>query len=286
MPGLFLAELRRHLRLKWSYRLNSVSWIVLWVVAFPLLVTTFDNVAGGYRVERRQASLTGFLMWDWSMTLLTVTVGFVSAEAREGTLESLVLSPVPPIMLFGLRTFAAMLVQGGQTLVLGGMNEGSWPRRAEPDRFMSRLMKAGMKMAALVPSTMGTLMASGVMGGGKALTGRDLIDAAGYRDYLVGFAEGIARRGKCSRGDRTVLDAIGRAADKLAAAIAERPGLSLAEAAEIALLGAREGVEATRAMEPKFGKAAVHRLAAVGQADQGACAGMYMIAGYRDFLVR
>lgn len=121
MPGLFLAELRRHLRLKWSYRLNSVSWIVLWVVAFPLLMTTFDNVAGGYRVERRQASLTGFLMWDWSMTLLTVTVGFVSAEAREGTLESLVLSPVPPIMLFGLRTFAAMLVQGGQTLVLGGI---------------------------------------------------------------------------------------------------------------------------------------------------------------------
>ncbi|NLF26988.1 MAG: dihydroxyacetone kinase subunit L [Clostridiales bacterium] len=155
----------------------------------------------------------------------------------------------------------------------------------EPD-LGKRLMKAGMKMAALVPSTMGTLMASGVMGGGKALTGRDLIDAAGYRDYLVGFAEGIARRGKCSRGDRTVLDAIGRAADKLAAAIAERPGLSLAEAAEIALLGAREGVEATRAMEPKFGKAAVHRLAAVGQADQGACAGMYMIAGYRDFLVR
>ena len=30
------------------------------------------------------------------------------------------------------------------------------------------LMKAGMKMAALVPSTMGTLMSSGIMEGGKA----------------------------------------------------------------------------------------------------------------------
>ena len=31
------------------------------------------------------------------------------------------------------------------------------------------LMKAGMKMAALVPSTMGTLMSSGIMEGGKAI---------------------------------------------------------------------------------------------------------------------
>ena len=33
------------------------------------------------------------------------------------------------------------------------------------------LMKAAMKMAALVPSTMGTLMSSGIMEGGKALKG-------------------------------------------------------------------------------------------------------------------
>jgi ATP-dependent helicase/nuclease subunit B len=34
-------------------------------------------------------------------------------------------------------------LQSVDTLVLGGLNEGSWPRRAESDRFMSRLMKAG-----------------------------------------------------------------------------------------------------------------------------------------------
>ncbi|MDQ2632572.1 MAG: double-strand break repair protein AddB [Pseudomonadota bacterium] len=32
------------------------------------------------------------------------------------------------------------------TLVLGGLNEGSWPRRAEADRFMSRLMKTGLDL--------------------------------------------------------------------------------------------------------------------------------------------
>ena len=32
------------------------------------------------------------------------------------------------------------------TLVVGGLNEGSWPRRAEPDRFMSRMMKGGLEL--------------------------------------------------------------------------------------------------------------------------------------------
>jgi len=37
-------------------------------------------------------------------------------------------------------------LQSVDTLVLGGLNEGSWPRRPEPDRFMSRIMKSGMEL--------------------------------------------------------------------------------------------------------------------------------------------
>lgn len=37
-------------------------------------------------------------------------------------------------------------LQTVDTLVLGGLNEGSWPRKAEPDRFMSRTMKAGLDL--------------------------------------------------------------------------------------------------------------------------------------------
>src|SRR5690606_30974209 len=36
--------------------------------------------------------------------------------------------------------------QGVDTLVIGGLNEGSWPRRAEADRFMSRMMKSGLSL--------------------------------------------------------------------------------------------------------------------------------------------
>src|SRR5690606_18249953 len=37
-------------------------------------------------------------------------------------------------------------LQTVDTLVLGGLNEGSWPRKAEPDRFMSRFMKANLEL--------------------------------------------------------------------------------------------------------------------------------------------
>lgn len=37
-------------------------------------------------------------------------------------------------------------LQTVDTLVVGGLNEGSWPRKAEPDRFMSRIMKGGLDL--------------------------------------------------------------------------------------------------------------------------------------------
>ena len=43
--------------------------------------------------------------------------------------------------------------------------------------------------------------------------------------------------------------------------------------------GAAKGVEATKAMTPKFGKAAVFAAKAAGVADQGAVAGLYMLQG-------
>lgn len=62
------------------------------------------------------------------------------------------------------------------------------------------LMKAGMKMSSVVPSTMGTLMSSGIMEGGKALKGKAELGPAELAAYLTAFAAGIQKRGKCQRG--------------------------------------------------------------------------------------
>ena len=68
----------------------------------------------------------------------------------------------------------------------------------------------------------------------------------------------------------------GEAAQKAAEA-----GGDLAAVIAAACEGAAQGVEATKSMTPKFGKAAVFAAKAAGVADQGAVAGMYMIQGLK-----
>ena len=140
-----------------------------------------------------------------------------------------------------------------------------------------RLSKAGMKMSSVVPSTMGTLMSSGWMEGGKRLVGKEEVDASAFAAFLRGFADGIAKRGKCVPGERTVLDAISPAADAAEQAAASGSGLEVTAAA--ALEGAKRGLEATKEMTPTYGKAAVFAAKALGTEDQGATAGMLLVQG-------
>ena len=155
-------------------------------------------------------------------------------------------------------------------------------KEIEEENIGKYLMKAGLKMASKVPSTMGTLMSSGIMSGGKALVGKVEIGPKEYAEYLVAFANGIEKRGKCKVGDRTILDAISIAANN--AKEAANSGKSLEETAKAALIGAREGLERTKDMEPKYGKALVHIAKAKGVVDQGAYAGELMILGYYNFI--
>lgn len=139
------------------------------------------------------------------------------------------------------------------------------------------LMKAGMKMAGLVPSTMGTLMSSGIMEGGKALAKKGEMGPEELADFLAGFAVGIAHRGKCRLGDRTILDAVDAGAKMAQQALAE--GADMGAMLRRAVEGAKEGVRATEDMLPKYGKAAVFSAKARGVPDQGAVAGQYFLEG-------
>ncbi|MDY4692320.1 MAG: dihydroxyacetone kinase subunit L [Blautia sp.] len=148
---------------------------------------------------------------------------------------------------------------------------------AVPDDMGKTLMKAGMKMAGLVPSTMGTLMASGIMAGGKAIAGKSVMGSHEMADFIKNFAAGLAKRGKCQAGDRTIYDALLPAGE--AAEEAAENGAQIAQVVNAALEGAKKGVENTRNMVPKYGKAAVFSAKAVGKEDQGAVAGKDLIQG-------
>lgn len=166
---------------------------------------------------------------------------------------------------------------GGLPEVLRGMDEAD---------FSKKIRKTGMEMTDLVPSTMGMLMGTGISFGGKALAGKTELDAEGLALFLEGFCAGIIKRGKCARGDRTVLDCIGQAADDARAVLTEDAEASLEAVCRAALEGAQKGVEATKTMVPKYGKAAVHANVSRGVADQGATAGLVMVQGIADYILK
>ncbi|MDO4521713.1 MAG: dihydroxyacetone kinase subunit L [Eubacteriales bacterium] len=150
--------------------------------------------------------------------------------------------------------------------------------------FAKKIRKIGMEMTDIVPSTMGMLMGTGIAFGGKNLAGKDGMDAEGVVLFLEGYSAGIVKRGKCERGDCTVLDAIAAAADEARKAAEE--GKNLAGVCVAARDGAEKGAEATREMLPKFGKAAVHRNVALGVMDQGAMAGLLFVKGLTDYILK
>ena len=156
----------------------------------------------------------------------------------------------------------------------------------DEESFGIKIRKAGMEMTDVVPSTMGMLMGTGISFGGKALGEKTEMDAEGLVLFLEGFCEGIIKRGKCAKGDRTVLDAIAQAAEDSRAKLSASPESSLADIAKAAIDGAEKGVEATKNMTPKFGKAAVHANVSQGVPDQGATAGMIMVKGIYDYITK
>lgn len=102
---------------------------------------------------------------------------------------------------------------------------------------------------------MGHLLVTGVGGAGGSLYGTAFVEAgiavAGLRGLgpedtaraLDAAAQGVARRGRCRLGDKTIYDALRPAADAFAAAVASGAGEEVAVLA--AIRAAREGMHAT-----------------------------------------
>jgi len=162
----------------------------------------------------------------------------------------------------------------GLTMSRGWAAAAEAARGAGETDIDKMLVKAGMKMSSAAPSTMGTLFASALMEAGKALKDKTEFGTAEFAALLNGFRDGIVKRGKCAPGDKTVLDAVWPAAEAAGRLDAVA---TLAEAAGVVRAAAREGLESTKEMLPKFGKAAVFAGKAKGLEDQGATAGYIVI---------
>ncbi len=127
--------------------------------------------------------------------------------------------------------------------------------------------------------------ASGVLFGGLFMTGakgrepQDEMDAAALAEL---FAEGLAeikKRGKAEIGDKTMVDAL----EPAVAAMQGHSGEGLVEMLRHAEQAALDGVESTKAMLAKYGRAKFLMERAIGHQDAGATSVWIILKAMREF---
>ena len=130
------------------------------------------------------------------------------------------------------------------------------------------LMRSGMQIVKTAPSTMGTLMGSGLMRGGKAVSGKDSLDTQDIVTFFEGFLQGVSERGKAKRGEKTIIDVLLPLVEGMKA----YTGRDFEEVFSVGVEGALAGLEAEKGMMSQHGKAAVFREKTLDLTDPGSAA--------------
>lgn len=125
---------------------------------------------------------------------------------------------------------------------------------------------AGNAMIASVGGSAGIIFGTFFRSGGKALDGSTVLNADGFTQFLAEAVQAIQQRGKAKPGDKTMLDALYTA---LQAAKAQRD-LPLGEFFQSVAEAAKNGLEKTRSMIAKTGRAKDFREKSLGLLDPGA----------------
>lgn len=137
------------------------------------------------------------------------------------------------------------------------------------------LYGAGKAMGSAVPSTMGTLMASGLMNAGKVLKGKTQINLSGLHSLFYAYMEGVMNRGKAKIGEKTFLDGLFPAVESIGESAAK--GETFKEAAQAALKAAEKGFNDTATMIAVHGRAAMRGEASRNLEDPGAAVAKLMM---------
>ncbi len=140
------------------------------------------------------------------------------------------------------------------------------------------LYGSGKAMSIAVPSTMGTLMASGFMNAGKALKGRTELQDSDIVTLFQAYMDGVSGRGKAKIGDKTFLDGLFPAVEALRASV--QKGEALSTGAQKASAAAEEGFKNTATMIAVHGRAATRGEASRSLLDPGAAVAMLMMKAF------
>lgn len=155
-------------------------------------------------------------------------------------------------------------VELGTTAMADGLDELS-----DADLGMV-IAKSGMTFNSAGASTFGAIFATALMSAGKRVQGQEEITLSDLAEMFDAAVEGVKERGGAERGEKTILDVLIPMAQTLHQA--DDADMDLSEA----MLGAHEtcqaGVEDTRQMQGKHGRAGWLKEKSVGVPDPGSTA--------------
>lgn len=130
------------------------------------------------------------------------------------------------------------------------------------------LKTVGMTLVSTVGGASGPLYGTGFMKLGGALKGQAEITVSGFLAGLQQAIEGIMQRGRSTKGEKTMLDAMIPAKEAMEAKWAETADAKAAFAAGVA--AAWEGVEFTKTIAATKGRASYLGERSIGHQDPGA----------------
>jgi dihydroxyacetone kinase-like protein len=137
------------------------------------------------------------------------------------------------------------------------------------------LKKAGMALVSNVGGASGPLYGTAFMKAAAVVNGKESIDLNDFGKMLEEALAGIKMRGKAEKGDKTMIDALAPAIATLKAGMEE--GLSSEECLYKAKEAAKEGVEYTKTISAKKGRASYLGERSVGHQDPGATSSFLML---------
>jgi dihydroxyacetone kinase-like protein len=130
------------------------------------------------------------------------------------------------------------------------------------------LRAVGHRLVATVGGASGPLYGTAFLEAGFRAGDAEELDAGLVAEMLVVAADGLARRGRCAVGDKTILDTLRPAADAFASTLGR--GASSAEAQAAALRAAYRGMRSTGPLVARRGLALRLGDRSIGPRDPGA----------------
>ncbi|HEY1048730.1 MAG TPA: dihydroxyacetone kinase subunit DhaL [Prosthecobacter sp.] len=150
----------------------------------------------------------------------------------------------------------------------------------DPASVEQVFVATGTAMMTSMGGASGAIFGTVYRAGGKAVAGREFLDAEGIALFLQAALEGVMKRGGAKPGDKTMIDALSPAAEKAK----ETVGQPLPEALAAIVAAAEAGTEASKNMIAQFGRAKTLGEACLGFPDAGAISVTIMLQTMHSFV--